>query len=235
MLKKSLHLVIVLSVFSILTVIACSAAKKTGIEGKVVDGKGLPMSGVKITATQVQPIKGYEQIESASKSDGTFKFTGVFPSSEYIIKPQSDAWQTDAETTVMTGPEGQTRLIDKPIIVRFTLQKSGVLTDSKMGLQWAPSNRQGMDHYAAEAYVKNLNLAGGGWRLPTIAEMREIYSVHTAINVTPDKHAWSSEVVNGGEDANIFYFHSGGNATFQSRRHMDNYNYTQVLAVRSNK
>jgi hypothetical protein len=33
--------------------------KKAGLEGKLVDGKGQPLSGVKVIANQVQPIKGY--------------------------------------------------------------------------------------------------------------------------------------------------------------------------------
>ena len=46
--------------------------KKSGIEGKVLDGKGQPVSGVKIIAKQAQPIKGFEQFETTTGSDGIF-------------------------------------------------------------------------------------------------------------------------------------------------------------------
>jgi len=62
-------------------VTACllGCGKKSGLEGKVVDGKGKPMAGVKVVAKQVQPIKGYEQFESTTGSDGGFKFGRLFP------------------------------------------------------------------------------------------------------------------------------------------------------------
>ncbi len=57
---------------------------------------------------------------------------------------------------------------------RFTL-KDGVIDDSELGLQWAPAPDQAMNHYQAEEYARNLSLAGGGWRLPTRAELKSLY------------------------------------------------------------
>ena len=45
------------------------------------------MSGVKMIAKQVQPLKGYEHFETTTGSDGGFSFKGVFPSSDYSIGP----------------------------------------------------------------------------------------------------------------------------------------------------
>ena len=48
--------------------------KQSYAEGKVVDWNGKPVAGVKIIATQKeQPVKGYEQAETVTGSDGTFR------------------------------------------------------------------------------------------------------------------------------------------------------------------
>lgn len=120
----------------------------------------------------------------------------VFPSSEYVIEPWSDSWKAVDKVKVQSGPEGQTSMLEKPFVIRFTLSKAGVITDSKTGLQWSPSNGQAMNHYQAEGYVRSLNLDGGGWRLPTIAELRQIHPVHPMLSATSDNWAWSSELCN---------------------------------------
>ena len=51
---------------------ACGGGKQSAIEGKLVDASGAPVAGVKITASQVQPLKGYEQFEAVTKADGSF-------------------------------------------------------------------------------------------------------------------------------------------------------------------
>lgn len=48
--------------------------EKSGLEGKVLDGKGQPIAHVKIIAKQVQPIKGYERFEAMTGTDGSFSF-----------------------------------------------------------------------------------------------------------------------------------------------------------------
>jgi len=133
---KAVCLVLVLG----LAVIGCG--KKSGLEGKVVDGAGKPISGMKIIAKQVQPIKGYEQFEATTGSDGAFKFSGLFPTSEYILMPwlqdwsvapmillkyeekklmalfNKDGWFTEQKMSILSGPEGLTRMLVSPIIVQ---------------------------------------------------------------------------------------------------------------------
>ena len=149
--------------------------KKSGIEGKVLDGKGQPMSGVKMIAKQVQPIKGYEHFETTTGSDGGFSFKGVFPSSEYSISPWDQNWNTEAKIKVQSGPEGQTSILPSPLVIRFTSNKDGVITDNKTGLQWAPDPGQAMTWSQATQYAQNLRLGGfSDWRLPTRVELREL-------------------------------------------------------------
>ena len=116
---------------------------------------------------------------------------------------------------------------------RFTLN-DGVIYDSKLGLQWAPAPNRSMNHYKAEEYARNLSLAGGGWRLPTRAELKSLYEpskpggADPKLNVS-DFFVWTSEL-NGPSDAWFFDFNNGN----EYRNGRDNSNNNdRVLAVRS--
>ncbi|MGA3086546.1 MAG: DUF1566 domain-containing protein [Thermodesulfobacteriota bacterium] len=147
--------------------------QKSGIEGKLLDWNWQPMSGVKIIAEQVPP--GHEHFETTTGSDGTFSFKRVSPYSEYTISPWDQNWNTAAKIQAQSGPEGQTILLPSPLVIRFTSNKDGVITDNKTGLQWAPDPDQTMTWDEAIQYAQNLRLGGfSDWRLPTRAELREL-------------------------------------------------------------
>ena len=118
------------------------------------------MSGVKIIAKQVQPIKGYEHFETTTGSDGGFSFKGVFPSSGYTISPWDQNWNTAAKIEAQSGPEGQTSILPSPLVIRFTANKEGVITDTNTGLQWAPHPGQNMNWDQATQYAQNLRRRG---------------------------------------------------------------------------
>ncbi|MHB8137957.1 MAG: tetratricopeptide repeat protein [Smithellaceae bacterium] len=121
---------------------------------------------------------------------------------------------------------------------RFSLE-DGVIYDSQLGLEWAPSDGQVLNHYQAEGYARALSLAGGGWRLPTREELKSLYDKSKPGNVDPifgvgDKWVWTSELWN---EASIpgavgFYFYDGGvkGGDRDNSKHQDN---RRALAVRS--
>ena len=53
--------------------------------------------------------------------------------------------------------------------------KSGVVFDCRSGLKWFAGPDMDTDWYEANKWVENLNVAGGGWRMPTRAELRSLY------------------------------------------------------------
>jgi len=117
---------------------------------------------------------------------------------------------------------------------RFTL-KEGVIYDSELGLQWAPANGRAMNHYKAEEYIQNLRLAGGGWRLPTRAELKSLYDKSKPRNADPvfninNNWVWTSEL-DGPSLAWAFSFGYG----FELSYPRDNSDYFHVLAVRSRR
>ena len=116
---------------------------------------------------------------------------------------------------------------------RFTL-KDGVIYGSQLGLQWVPAPDRAMNHYQAEDYVRNLSLAGGGWRLPTSVELKSLYDPSKKDRVDPmfnvgEFWLWTSEL-DGTSGAWDCDFLGGGRC-----RRDDAYanGMVRVLAVRS--
>jgi outer membrane protein OmpA-like peptidoglycan-associated protein len=149
--------------------------KKSGIEGKVVDGQGQPISGLKVIVKQVQPVKGYEQFEATTGSDGIFRFAGVMPVSEYVVSLLTDKWKTKVTMKVTSGTEGQTLVKNTPMIVRFNVMRDGSVIDTKTGLQWLIYNGTDLSSENVLNNVKNIREGGfTDWRLPTIAELASL-------------------------------------------------------------
>jgi hypothetical protein len=191
------------------------------------------MSGVKMIAKQVQPIKGYEHLETTTGSDGGFSFKGVFPSSDYTIAPWDQNWNTEAKINAQSGPEGQTSILPSPLVVRFTSTKDGVITDNKTGLQWAPDPGQAMNWDQATQYAQNLRLGGfSDWRLPTRVELRELgKGGEDPAFKLKECCGWSSEL----RDSSTawFFTFSSGQENWSFRDNI--YHSSRALAVRSRR
>jgi len=52
---------------------------------------------------------------------------------------------------------------------------SGVVLDTKSGLEWVAGPDKDMAWYWAKRWVNNLTVSGGGWRMPTKAELLTLY------------------------------------------------------------
>jgi hypothetical protein len=175
---------------------AFSFGKKTSaVEGKLVDWNNKPVAGVKITASQVQPIKGYEQFEAVTGGDGSFTLKGLFPSSAYVLKPWSDKWTTKAEAKVDSAPQGETAVLPQPMkiemafakkggskvldlatgAVRFEVSAEGMITDGQTKLEWVVGPDKDTNYAQAEQWVAGCQIAGGGWRMPTRVELKTLY------------------------------------------------------------
>ena len=105
---------------------------------------------------------------------------------------------------------------------RYRVSESGVIRDTKTGLEWLVGPDKDTTWYEAEKWVKRLNggglfhkkIAGGGWRLPTKEELRGIYEKDKGSrNMDPVFKAtgwfvWSSETPDS-SSAWGFYFYYG--------------------------
>jgi hypothetical protein len=220
-----------LVVFLMMCVVGCGG-KSTGLEGKVVDGKGQPLAGVKVVAKMSEPVKGYEQFETKTGSDGSFVFDKLFPESEYKLIFRSERWITDREIRTESGPKGEPKVLPDPVTIRFMDSKGGVVLDSKTNLMWASrDNGSNITWYSAKNYCENYRGGGyTGWRMPLQDELAKLHeSGNYKSFITVESGVWAAET--RGSDASRLYFNFGN----QDRsKQSDDYGY-RVLPVRSGK
>lgn len=148
----------------------------TTLHGKVVDGAGSPIAGVKIIAKQMRPVKGYEQYETETNNTGEFTLSGLFPSSNYSLLAASDSWSPRIEIRVASGQDGQGLAIQEPLVFRFFNSPERVIVDSKTSLEWLVGPDEDTNYSQAEAWVQSCKISGGGWRMPTLAELKGLYT-----------------------------------------------------------
>ena len=115
---------------------------------------------------------------------------------------------------------------------RFAISDSTV-HDTTTGLTWqreVPPGRY--SHAEALAYAASLKLAGGGWRLPTVAELVSIVDLsrynpaidEEAFPNTPSDWFWSATPLAGGSSSAWYVNFSSG--------YVNNYDVTYTIRVR---
>jgi uncharacterized protein DUF1566 len=57
----------------------------------------------------------------------------------------------------------------------FIAYANGVVYDKITGLEWYAGPDKDTNWHEAKRWVESLNIAGGGWRMPTVAELRTLY------------------------------------------------------------
>lgn len=90
-----------------------------------------------------------------------------------------------------------TQVVDRE--QRYHKYSSGVIFDTKTGLEWyvGPDTRMGW--YRAKSWILSLSAAGGGWRIPKIDELRTLYQKDFgARNLSPffkmtGRYVWSGD------------------------------------------
>ena len=58
---------------------------------------------------------------------------------------------------------------------RFQFGETGIIRDTETGLEWVPGPDKDIDWKGARAWVGGLARDGGGWRMPTIEELKGIH------------------------------------------------------------
>jgi hypothetical protein len=146
--------------------------KTVGVEGKIVDGRGKPLAGVTVIFAPTQRIGGYEHFETKTGADGSFRLTGLAPSSEYRMAPLSAEWNTKRTIKIKTLKAGETLAFSKPFKIRFQQIKDGTVMDTKTGLQWLIYPAAGMTAANIQSTVKGIATGGfADWRLPSREEL----------------------------------------------------------------
>ncbi len=125
---------------------------------------------------------------------------------------------------------------------RYEKYENGIVHDTVTELEWYAGPDKDTTWYQAKDWVERLRVAGGGWRMPTIKELRALYQVGVGTNnLTPLINmtgwmVWSGEYWRRGvrrlSDARYFAF-SGGYETQTNRNYADD--GTRAFAVRSQR
>lgn len=119
---------------------------------------------------------------------------------------------------------------------RFTKAPNGVITDTDTGLEWYVNPQPDTTWRQARTWAETLAAAGGGWRLPTLKELKAIYqkgasSLHMDPRFqAPGAWAWSGDLHNPWS-AWGFAFYSG----LEGWHHLDYAHGRVALAVRSRR
>jgi len=111
---------------------------------------------------------------------------------------------------------------------------NGIVRDTKTGLEWVAGPDEETTFEEAKAWIRGLTIDGGGWRLPTEAELNTLYKTGAGLrNMTPLLKTsgwvvWCTET-EGSSNAGTFHFYYGG-------RHWQDRNLSgsfRAFAVRS--
>ena len=69
---------------------------------------------------------------------------------------------------------------------RFIAYDNGVVKDTETGLEWYAGPDKDTSWNEAKKWVESLNVAGGGWRMPTRKELKSLYKMGVGKrNMTP--------------------------------------------------
>lgn len=119
---------------------------------------------------------------------------------------------------------------------RFVKDVNGIVTDSQTGLQWLEADTRiyPTSWYYTASWTASLSVGGGGWRMPTMAELRLLSTDEGAFS---GMAVWSAEIVtaddpataNDESTARVFYFGFEG---VDSRYEVGRLYYPHPIAVR---
>ncbi len=148
-------------------------------EGRVVGKDGIPLPGVKVVAvlSYGDRREGYEKIRAVADAAGSFRLEGLYPGVYYRIFFEGGQCN-DPRDRIRSLPSGETLSLNKEFTLLFSPFKvlsNGVIKDPRSGLEWAPVPMPAVSYDMAATYVQSLSLGGGGWRLPTVDELEDLY------------------------------------------------------------
>ena len=122
---------------------------------------------------------------------------------EVAGSPKNPSYSLPSSTSSMTERSGL-----------FEIYANGIVKDTKSGLEWKTGPDKDTNWNEAKSWVQSLDLDGGRWRLPTLAELEGIYrkgagdrKVH--LLKTSEHFVWSDKTEDPHGGVWFFEFFSG--------------------------
>jgi len=118
----------------------------------------------------------------------------------------------------------------------FVAYTNGVVYDEKTNLEWVVGPDRNTNWNKAKRWIERLSIAGGGWRMPTKAELKSLYKKEAGSrNMNPllKTKGWCVwfEGIEGSSSAWFFNFYFG----FSSKEYRETSHQSRVFAVRFRK
>jgi hypothetical protein len=120
----------------------------------------------------------------------------------------------------------------------YVAHANGIVSDTGTGLEWVVGPDKDMSWNDAKSWVEGLNLAGGGWRMPTVDELEGLYKKGagdrnmTSLLKNSGWDIWSGETT---RFAAWFFGFRDGNSGWYSLTGDQQTGYARVFAVRSHE
>jgi len=169
---------------------------------------------------------------------GDFYFNtkrGIAVKKQPTVTPKKPKKETPKYASI--SPE-----VSEPKIIardgNFIAYDNGVVYDKKTSLEWYAGPDRNTKWSNAKEWVESLNVAGGGWRMPTMKELRTLYKKgERKLNMTPllkttGWWVWSGET-KGSSSAWKFGFEYGRKILLRPRNAA--YDSSRGFAVRSRR
>ena len=108
----------------------------------------------------------------------------------------------------------QSSFLPEGISGRFIAYNNGIILDKKTDLEWISGPDKDTNWKEAKSWVESLTVDGGGWRMPTIKELKTLYQEGVGPhNMTPllkttGGYVWSSEIKEGSSMPHGFLFNN---------------------------
>ena len=116
----------------------------------------------------------------------------------------------------------------------FVAYSDGIVCDMKTDLEWIVGPDKGTDYHEAVKWVKNLKIAGGGWRIPTLIELYTLYNKGRGTrNMTPllKTTGWWIWALHANDSPSFVRFDDGKHRCWDAR----GFDNRRAFAVRSRR
>ncbi len=167
---------------------------------------------------------------SSNDVDTFERLKAYYPNSKYVNLLEPIMIKREKEFAAKRGREvGQDG--------SFIAYSTGVVFDKNTGLEWFAGPNRKTKWNEAKAWVERLNVAGGGWRMPTRDELKTLYQKGAGTdNMTPllkttGWFVWSGET-KGSSSAWALTFNNGNEGWYGRDA---TYYYVRGFAVRSRR
>ena len=119
---------------------------------------------------------------------------------------------------------------------QYIAYSSGVVLDTKTGLEWVAGPDKDTDWDQDKRWVDDLSVAGSGWRMPTIKELKSLYQKGKGKrNMTPFLKTYGSSLWSGEIKDSSFRWAFSFAIGYEFWRGRSGHHELRVFAVRSRK